>query len=442
MPPGLFGVGAVGTGAFGSVSGLLLVFYYTDTLRIPPGGAVLVLVIGKAWEVLAAPVAGRLSDRSAARRGRRTRWLVGGALGLAAGFALLFSAPQGTVWVSAVWATVASVVASIGYACFQASYVALPGELTDDPAAMTRLLSWRTVCLIAGILLAGAGASLLVDAAGGGRSGYLVMGVTVATLIAATTLVTALTAGRAALTGGVRSPPQRPRPTAGRRPVLGNRAFVLLAGSYVVQTLAIAMALAGIPYVASYRLQSTALTSVLFAAALVPALFLTPVWRRAAERFGPVTCLAAAVTAYAAAALALSLGAQIRSTALVVCCSVVFGCCFAAQQLIPFALLTRLTARPSGGEDGERGALAGAWTGAETAGNALGPALFAAVLATGSFAAGKTPGPHGPGQTAIVLGVGLVPAVFLLASVPLLLLFSRTMPDLSRTSVGTRRRTL
>ncbi|WP_109528020.1 MFS transporter, partial [Nocardia aurea] len=354
-PLALFGIGSIGTGAFSSVSGLLLLFYCTDTLRIPPAGAALVVLIGKTWEVLAAPIAGALSDRGADRGGHRAPWLIAGAIGLAVGFGLLFSTPEGSTWTSAAWATAASVVASTGYACFQSSYVALPGELTDDPKTLTQLLSWRTVCLIGGVLLSGAGASALVEAAGGGRPGYLVMGVTIAVLIGSTMLVTAVTVGRRPPTQ--RRGSQRPRSVSTLSAVLGDREFLLLTGSYTLQTLSIAIILAGLPYVAAYRLTSPAMTSVLFAAALVPALFLTPVWRRTADRFGPVTSLVAALAAYTTAALALGVGAQIRSAFLVVCCSVVFGCCFAAQQLIPFELLTRLMTNPSRTDERARGAL-------------------------------------------------------------------------------------
>ena len=61
-------LGSVATGAFGTVPGLLLLPYLTDTLGITAGVAGLVVFVPKAWDVLLNPVAGRISDRSSAAR--------------------------------------------------------------------------------------------------------------------------------------------------------------------------------------------------------------------------------------------------------------------------------------------------------------------------------------------------------------------------------------
>ncbi|MEI8358693.1 MAG: MFS transporter, partial [Deltaproteobacteria bacterium] len=57
-----YGAGAVGTAIFGTVPGLLLLYFMTDTLGIAPALAGATLAIVKLWDVLVDPTVGALSD--------------------------------------------------------------------------------------------------------------------------------------------------------------------------------------------------------------------------------------------------------------------------------------------------------------------------------------------------------------------------------------------
>jgi Na+/melibiose symporter-like transporter len=58
-----YALGSLVTGAFGTVPGLLLLPYLTDTLGVAAGVAGLLVLLPKAWDVVVNPMAGRLSDR-------------------------------------------------------------------------------------------------------------------------------------------------------------------------------------------------------------------------------------------------------------------------------------------------------------------------------------------------------------------------------------------
>ncbi|GAB3905342.1 hypothetical protein GCM10029964_100450 [Kibdelosporangium lantanae] len=60
-----YSVGSLVAGAFGTVPGLLLLPYLTDTLGVGAAAAGLLVLLPKAWDVLFNPVAGRISDRIA-----------------------------------------------------------------------------------------------------------------------------------------------------------------------------------------------------------------------------------------------------------------------------------------------------------------------------------------------------------------------------------------
>lgn len=63
-----YAVGSLVPGAFGTVPGLLLLPYLTDTLGVAAGVAGLLVLLPKAWDVIVNPLAGRISDRRGDRR--------------------------------------------------------------------------------------------------------------------------------------------------------------------------------------------------------------------------------------------------------------------------------------------------------------------------------------------------------------------------------------
>src|SRR6201999_2223654 len=83
-----YALGSLVTGAFGTVPGLLLLPYLTDTLGVAAGAAGLLVLAPKAWDVLINPVAGRISDRTRTSMGARRPFLLLGGLALAVLFAL------------------------------------------------------------------------------------------------------------------------------------------------------------------------------------------------------------------------------------------------------------------------------------------------------------------------------------------------------------------
>ena len=74
--------GGIATGAFGTVPGLLLLPYLTDSLGISALIAGLIVFLPKAWDVILNPITGRVSDRFAATHGTRRPFLLCGGLAL------------------------------------------------------------------------------------------------------------------------------------------------------------------------------------------------------------------------------------------------------------------------------------------------------------------------------------------------------------------------
>jgi GPH family glycoside/pentoside/hexuronide:cation symporter len=158
-----YALGSLVTGAFGTVPGLLLLPYLTDTLGVAAGIAGLLVLAPKAWDVLVNPVAGRLSDRTRGRLGARRPYLLAGGIGLAVLFASIFAAPFGSAGAGpAAFVAVMFLAAATAFAFFQVPYVAMPAEMTDGYAERTRLMTWRVAVLALAILVSGAVAPIVV----------------------------------------------------------------------------------------------------------------------------------------------------------------------------------------------------------------------------------------------------------------------------------------
>ncbi len=409
-----YGSGSVATGAFGTVPGLMLLPFLTDSLGIAALTAGLIVLLPKAWDVVLNPIAGRISDRTVDERGPRRPWLIRAGLLLAVCFALIFAAPEMATWLEAAWVLVFFLAAASAYAFFQVPYVAMPAEITSSYDERTRLMTWRVAILAFTIMLAGATAPVIRDAVGG-RAGYRIMGVAMAVVIVIG-VVSAYVGTRNAPVGRVQPGPGSLRDQL--RIVAGARDFRLLLTTFVVQALATGCMLAGVDYLAEDVLDRKGATTVLFVCFVGPALLLTPAWAALGRRLGKKS-------GYFMSSAVLALGAFLAASAQSAPAGVVFGAValvgvgYAGCQVFPLAMLPDAAAVDARRTGSSRvGVYTGVWTAAETFGLALGPGLFALVLALGGYES-STDGDVAQSETtvaAITYGFSVLPAMLVLVS--------------------------
>lgn len=414
-----YSLGSFATGAFGTVPGLLLLPYLTDTMAVPAAVAGVIVLLPKAWDVLFNPVAGRISDGALRRHGSRRPFLLVGGLVLAACFAALFAGPGlGSTAADAAYVVVVFFVCATAFAFFQVPFNALPAELTEDYHERTRLTTWRIGVLALAILVSGAVAPAIASGLGG-TAGYRAMGAFVGVLIAL---------GAVAVYAGTRGAPvgRLREPTPGWRDLLATmrswRAFRWLLTVYFLQALGVATLLAGVNYVARYVLGDPGLQSALFAGFVGPALLVMPVWDRIGRSGGKLTGLRVS-----SALLAAALGALAFSPAMATPVVFVFvalaGVGYAGIQVFPLAILPDLISAEEERTGATRaGITAGVWTAAETLGLAVGPGLFGLVLSLGGYVSSGQSVATQPDSaiTAITVGFSALPAVFVALALPLL----------------------
>lgn len=410
-----YALGSVATGTFGTVPGLLLLPYLTDELGIAAGLAGLMVFVPKAWDVFLNPVAGRVSDRSHHRDGRRRAFLLRAGVPLALTFALIFAGPHTPTWVAGTWVVVMFVACASAYAFFQVPYVAMPAEMTPDYGERTRLMTWRVVVLALAILLSGATAPMVVDAVGDAQ-GYRAMGVYVGLILLVGATGAYLGTRGAPSLGGT-----SPVGTLREQLALVTRVadFRNLLITFVVQALGVAAILAGVAYVADDLLDSSAASTLLFVAFVGPALLCTPLWERYARRRGKRRGYTVSTVFLVVGAVAM-LSARSGDATWVYLAAAVVGIGYAGAQVFPMAMLPDVAAEHAERTGENRtGVFTGVWTAGETFGLALGPQVFALVLALGGYVSSRSGTDVVQPRSAldaIAIGFSVVPALIIGAS--------------------------
>jgi Na+/melibiose symporter-like transporter len=318
-----YAVGSVGTGGFGTLPGLVLLIYMTNTLGVSPAFAGVAFTVSKIWDVIIDPWIGARSDRSLARTGSRRRFMVIGAILLPVFFVLTFAVPPGLPpLASAAWVLGAFLLAATAFSLFQVPYIALPAELVDSYDARTRLLSARVIVLTLAILAFGGGAPeivlLVVNNGGTEYLGYLAMAAVAGVIFLVAFLIASTVERSARVDRAPVAPGSEPiqgiaAPQTGllmhfRRgwsAVRDSQPYRALLFTFIVQALAIGLMLAGAAYVAAEILGTGVI--LLFLSLIAPAIVVTPLWAIVSRRIGKERAFRIATVLFGLAALSLVL---------------------------------------------------------------------------------------------------------------------------------------
>lgn len=439
----LYALGSLGTGGFGTLPGLVLIYYLTDTLGVAAGIAGAALALAKVWDVIIDPIIGGLSDRQLAKRGSRRPGMLLGAIGIPVFFALTFAVPQGTSpAAAATWVTIAFLLAATAFSLFQVPFIALPAELTDNYDARTRLLTWRVVVLTVAILLFGAGGPELRGLFPDNPAlGYLVMG-----------LVAGLVIGAGFFASSFTAPRNQPVPVTPRINVVTyyrdtvavlreSQPMRALLGAFTLQALATGLMLAAAQFVATWVLGREGLVTVLFAALVAPAIVVAPAWQSVSLRIGKERSFVFATFLFLAATLVLTV--MVVSPGLWIVAPVaVAGTAYAGMQTMPMAMLADVIHHDTNTRGADRaGVFGGAWTAFETMGMAFGATLLTVILSLTGYVertAGEVVTQSSEAVTGIALGFSAVPALLLTLSLIVFHRYRLRRADIDRVAEGAR----
>jgi glycoside/pentoside/hexuronide:cation symporter, GPH family len=428
-----YSFGAAGSAGFGTVPGLLLAIYLTNTLGVAAGLASLVVLIPKVWTIFFLPFVGSLSDHYVARHSNRATYLVFGALGMLLFFPLMFAVPADTnPSIAAAWVLVTFLVTASAFGFFQVPFVALSAEITDSPKERTTLMSWRVSLQVIGILLFGIGAPLMVNAAPQANSGYLTMGLAVGTLIAL---------GMFVCWASVRRLHRYVSDSTGARHALFQqfrtawqaRHFRVLFSAFVLQALGAGAALAAAPYF-SQNVLGIDNFGIVFGILLLPAALIMPLWAMLGHRIGKRRGYLLASVCFIFG-LTCSVAAHVLPLPISLTLLAITSMGYAGMQMFPLAMLPDTISADAEETGVQRaGSLTGVWTAGEIGSFAIGPALVLLVLAaTGyiSTTAGLSVVQPASAVTGITVAFAVLPALVVALSLPLVLKYSLGEPHIA-----------
>jgi glycoside/pentoside/hexuronide:cation symporter, GPH family len=418
-----YATGSVGMGVWVTVPGLLLLYFLTDTLGVPPFVAGLALLLPKAVDVVVHPWLGTVSDRQARKHGSR-RGLMRGGLLLGGAMVAMFTVPPGLEGTSAaVWVGAWFVVGNLLFASFQVPYLTTPSDLRVDYHERTRVFMFRMLFLTLGLLGAGVAAPALV--ASGGRSDYTTMAALLAVVMLVSAVVALVGVRRLTESNGFRVPvvEEHHTPMGDLRIALADRNFRALVLSYLFTGTTTHLFLAGLPYYTTYVFDDKTLTALFMGLFLAPAVVAGPAWMRVSRRIGKQRglLLSQAIFVVGSLSLVIGAGAGVAVTAVVVAA---LGIAFAGLQLFAFSMVPDAVAAAERAGVSKAGAYTGVWTATEATGTAIGPYVYAAVLGLGGFissTADTTVDQPDSAMSALLLGFTLLPA----ALMALAMLFQR-----------------
>ncbi len=410
-----YGIGDLGNALVNSAIQFFLMKFYTDGALIVPSLAGNALLIGKIWDAVNDPIFGWLTDRTKSRFGKRRVFMLFGAIPLAISIALLWFVPtENKVW-AFVWIAATFILFDTVWTLTNVPYYALTSELTDDYDERSSLTTYRMAMAVPAYLVGAALTPAIVGLFALQRTGYAFIGIAYGVLAAIALLVSA--AGFREKNRVSQVKPET-SPLKSLVIALRNKPFLWLCGTYFVVNVSFAFIKILMAYYIEYQLLMKAQTSLVMGLMLICVTLSLPFWQWLGRKMdkGPAYALGMAVGALA---VVLTFFLPHQSTGMIYLVSVLAGFGFSAQWIFPWAMVADVADLDRVETKQQRsGMYYGVWGLATKISEAL------ALAAVGWILTGFGYVPNVEQTPQALLGIrlffGLVPAVIIFASLPLL----------------------
>ncbi len=422
-----FGIGSLGTATVLNSTSILLLFFMTNLLGLRPSVGGALLFISKVVDVLSNPVIGLLSDRTHTRIGRRRPYLLAGGLLMAVSFVLVFTVPEGlSEPVTAIYLLAMMILLSLGYATFTVPYLAVAAETTRTYDERTSIMAYRVVFILLGSLVGTAVAPAIATPQGvGSRESFTTM----ALLLSGVIIVASLWCFWGTRRATFYDPDGKSQGLLQQmRIALANVPFVTLATAKLLQLIGVASVITCALYLTRYVLNIGGFQVVLFFLTMsISSTVAVPLWWLISRRVGKKPAYIAAVVGYALTSLTWLGTGAVESTPdlmLVYGRAVLLGLSSGGLILLGVSMLpdTIEYDRLSSGIRRE-GIFSGVWSAIEKGATAVGGLMIGLILDFMGFieSTGTVVAQPDSAITGIIVGAAVIPALFMLASLPFLL---------------------
>jgi glycoside/pentoside/hexuronide:cation symporter, GPH family len=293
---------------------------------------------------------------------------------------LLFNVPNLSAVLTTAWVGTSYFALATLFSLFAVPYIAIPAQVSPDQESLARMVSWRMVLVMVGILVGAAGAPTIVAASGGGRAGYGAMGWAIGAMCLVTmSLPLIMLQGRDRPAHNTKPNMPSTELFADMAASLSNARFRRLCYAYLAQAIAFGAFSAIVPYVVTKGLgRADADIGVALGVYLLATVFAVPFWSWLGRKIGLRKALNWAALSYGFSTAAIGVIVLLNIEWSRALCLLAFaGIPFAGLQVLPFTLVGDIIR--ADGSDGE-GRFTGIWTAVEKLGLAFGAVIVGETI--------------------------------------------------------------
>ena len=426
-----YGTGMLGTQIFRDTPAVLLPLFMTTMLGVPAWLTGFVVLVPKVWLVLCDPLMGNLSDRAKARYGRAP-FLWAGAILTCMGFISLFSFTGFTSpYVAALAIGVLFFIASTAFSAFSVPYLAMASELSVDPYERSKLLSYRLVFAVVGVVASVGLAQPIIFHLGGGAQAWQTMALIFggASLISMLTTPIALRRKVAPDASAGSSAGWRSGLIAARK----NKQYQLVTATHFIQSTSMGCGYTVLGFIFIYAVGKVDLILPFILLMAVGTFASQPLWLMLSRRMGKRSAFIAATVIWALVTASWVwvkpgddhfmtlpwIGAMSSQEALVILRGIGVGIANSGTLLLIFSMLTdAIHAGQSKENTVDEGLLSGIFTAVEKLGFAIGPLIAGFALSLSGFQSSSegTQQQSAEAINGIIMTYSVIPAIGLVIS--------------------------
>lgn len=418
-----YGIGDVGNALVNSAVQFFLLIYFTDGALLPPALVGSALLIGKIWDAVNDPLFGWFSDRFSSKRfGKRRFFMIFGAIPLAISIMLLWFVPRGLERVGVfIWIAFTFILFDTLWTLTNVPYYSLSSELTEDYDERSSLTSFRMILAVPAYIVGAALTPAIVGLFATKYTGYGFVGIIYGVIAAAALLISA---------SGLKEKPNivanksEISPLKAIRYTFRNKPFVRLIIAYLLMNLSFAFIKTLMAYFLTYQLKMEPQVSIVMGLLLVVVTITIFPWKKIAEKWdkGPAYALGMGI---GAVSIGLCFFLPNQPTWLIYVIAAVAGVGFAVNWVFPWAMIPDVVDydRLETGEY-RSGMYFGVWGLATKISEAIALAGTGWILALYNYV------PNVEQNASTLFGIrlffGPIPALFILAALPLLIWYPIT----------------
>lgn len=290
VPTGIlmrYGTGQLGAQVFRDTPAVLLPIFMTTMLGVPAWLAGIAILIPKLWVIICDPLIGAWSDRAKAKHGRWPFLLVGAICTSLSFYGLFAITDYSSPLMAAIAIALLFTIASTAFSAFSVPYLAIASELTPDPHERTRIMTFRMIFTIIGVLLGVGLAQPMIFWLGGGAYGWHMMSLSFALICLVSMLISAIGLRKVKLLPGS---DQQLNLRDQMKPVLKNNPFLILLGTTFIQNIAQAASYTVIGFIFLYAVDAIWLIPFFVITMSIGSMISQPFWLKVSRRYGKERC--------------------------------------------------------------------------------------------------------------------------------------------------------